>query len=81
MIVIRAGISAGVDIPPNYAATVEEAEQKLTDLVRQALASVGNVRTAVEVKLQLSDVEQLRDDDVPGYLEGRYPIDYDGRYE
>ena len=73
--VIRAGISASVDVPPNFANTVEEAEQKLTTLVCQALASVGNVRTAVEVKLQLSDVEQLRDVDVRGYLDP----DYDGR--
>ena len=66
--VIRAGISASVDIPPNYANTVEEAEQKLTTLVCQALARVGNVRTAVEVKLALTDVPQMRDVDVSGYL-------------
>ena len=79
MIVIRAAVSAGVDIQPSFANTIEEAEAKLRDVVRQALDNVGNVRVAVEVKLALSDVEQLRDCDV--FDSGRYPIDYDGRYE
>jgi N-acetylglucosamine kinase-like BadF-type ATPase len=72
--VIRAGISASVDVPPNFANTVEEAQQRVTDAVRQALAELGNVRTAVEVTLALTDVEQLRDIDV-------FTPDYDGRYE
>ena len=72
--VIRAGISASVDVPPNFANTVEEAEQRVTDAVREALAKLGNVRTAVEVKLTLTDVEQLRDIDV-------FETDYDGRFE
>lgn len=72
--VIRAGISASVDVPPNFANTVEEAEQRVTDAVHEALAKLGNVRTAVEVKLTLTDVEQLRDIDV-------FETDYDGRFE
>ncbi|QJD51353.1 hypothetical protein SEA_RAWRGERTHAT_49 [Mycobacterium phage RawrgerThat] len=77
MIVLRAGISATVDIPTSYADTVEEAEKRLADAVRDVLARVGNVRTAVEVKLALTDVPQMRDVDVSGYLDQ----DYDGRYE
>ena len=72
--VIRAGISASVDVPPNFANTVEEAQQRVTEAVREALAKLGNVRTAVEVKLTLTDVEQLRDIDV-------FETDYDGRFE
>ncbi|AER49363.1 hypothetical protein STINGER_48 [Mycobacterium phage Stinger] len=74
VMVIRAGISASVDVPPNFANTVEEAEQRVTDAVREALAKLGNVRTAVEVTMALTDVEQLRDVDV-------FMPDYDGRYE
>lgn len=75
--VIRAGISASVDVPPNFANTVEEAQQRVTDAVREALAKLGNVRTTVEVTLELTDVPQMRDVDVSGYLDQ----DYDGRYE
>ncbi|QNO13072.1 hypothetical protein SEA_VIOLETZ_50 [Mycobacterium phage VioletZ] len=75
--VIRAGISASVDVPPNFANTVEEAQERVTDAVREALAKLGNVRTTVEVKLALTDVPQMRDVDVSGYLDQ----DYDGRYE
>lgn len=75
MIVVRAAISATVDLPTSYANTVEEAEQNLAELIREQLGRIGNVRTTVEVTLRLDSVEQLRDQDVPGY------IDYDGRYE
>ncbi|ACF05052.1 hypothetical protein Nigel_49 [Mycobacterium phage Nigel] len=75
MIVVRAAISATVDLPTSYANTVEEAEQQLAELIREQLGRIGNVRTTVEVTLRLDSVEQLRDQDVPGY------IDYDGRYE
>ncbi|QOC58608.1 hypothetical protein SEALOLALOVE_49 [Mycobacterium phage Lolalove] len=77
VMVIRAGISASVDVPPNFANTVEEAQQRVTDAVREALAKLGNVRTTVEVTLELTDVPQMRDVDVSGYLDQ----DYDGRYE
>ncbi|AGU92064.1 hypothetical protein BANE1_48 [Mycobacterium phage Bane1] len=77
MIVMRAGISATVDIPAHYADTVEEAEKRLADAVRDVLAKVGNVRTTVEVKLALTDVPQMRDMDVSGYLDQ----DFDGRFE
>lgn len=75
--VIRAGISASVDVPPNFANTVEEAQERVTDAVREALARLGNVRTTVEVQLALTDVPQMRDMDVSGYLDQ----DFDGRFE
>ncbi|QFG08983.1 hypothetical protein SEA_MAGPIE_47 [Mycobacterium phage Magpie] len=77
MMVIRAGISASVDVPPNFANTVEEAQERVTDAVREALARLGNVRTTVEVQLALTDVPQMRDMDVSGYLDQ----DFDGRFE
>lgn len=75
MIVVRADVSATVDIPAtHYADTVEEAEQKLAELIREQLGRIGNVRTTVEVKLRLDSVEQLRDKDI-------FTPEYDGRYE
>ncbi|AKF14312.1 hypothetical protein SEA_VINCENZO_50 [Mycobacterium phage Vincenzo] len=64
MIVIRARVVTSVDIDPHFATDIEEAQQRITDKVRDMLAQLGNVREGVTVTLELDDVPQMRDVDV-----------------
>lgn len=57
MIVIRADVQATVDIDPSRFATVALAERAIADAVRDALAELGNVRTAVGAELRIATVD------------------------